>query len=312
MHMSRGGGPRGRHNGRKGETHMARTGRIKFSDRDALHHVTSRIAGRQMLLAGAAVKRDMLDALERAAEFSGVRVGAFAIMDNHFHVIVQVPAAEGPVPEAEVLRRYAALMGGKATERLEAKLRGLRDGGGAAAAEAELDRLRARMHDLSQFVKTFKEEFGRLFRRRSPFPGTLWEGRFRSTLIGGAEYLRRCAAYVETNPLRAGLARRAAEYAWNTVGAARRGDAFAVRCREWLASVLGAPVGGGCLCEVWLARRVAQVACGKILGSAEFVSGMLGLFARKLRSRSARARSVEGVGFASHGWKVAAQLAAAA
>ena len=50
---------------------MARTRRIKFSDRDALHHVTSRVSGRQMLLAGAGVKDDMLDALERAAEFSG-------------------------------------------------------------------------------------------------------------------------------------------------------------------------------------------------------------------------------------------------
>ena len=78
---------------------MARTGRIKFSDRDALHHVTSRISGRQMLLAGPAAKRDMLDALWRAAEFSGVNVGAFALMDNQFHVVVQVPAPEGTVPE---------------------------------------------------------------------------------------------------------------------------------------------------------------------------------------------------------------------
>ncbi len=53
---------------------MARTRRIKFTDRDALHHVTSRISGRQMLLGGADLKRDMLDVLERSAEFSGVNV----------------------------------------------------------------------------------------------------------------------------------------------------------------------------------------------------------------------------------------------
>ena len=147
---------------------MARTRRIKFSDRDALNHVTSRISGRQMLLADAGVKNDMLDALERAAEFSGVNVGAFALMDNHFHIVVQVPFHEVPVPEGEVLRRYGVLMGGKARERLEARLESLRRSGGPAASEAELDRLGARMHDLSQFVKTFKEEFGRLFRRRNP------------------------------------------------------------------------------------------------------------------------------------------------
>ena len=291
---------------------MARTRRIKFSDRDALHHVTSRISGRQMLLAGAAAKCDMLDALRRAAEFSGVNVGAFAVMDNHFHVVVQVPAHAGTVPEEEVLRRYTVLMGGRASLRLEARLRSLRESGDAAAAEAELGRLRARMHDLSQFVKTFKEEFGRLFRRRGPFPGTLWEGRFRSTLIGGAEYLRRCAAYVEMNPVRAGLAARAADYAWNTVGAARRGDAFAARCRKWLLSVLGVITGDSPHEEGRLMRRIAQVSCGKILGSAAFVSEMLWRFSDRVRSRSARARAVDGIGYASHGWRLAARLEAAA
>ena len=188
---------------------MARTRRIKFSDRDALHHVTSRISGRQMLLAGAAAKGDMLDALKRAAEFSGVNVGAFAVMDNHFHVVVQVPAPAGTVPEDEVLRRYAALMGGRASLRLEARLQSLRERGDVAAADAELGRLRARMHDLSQFVKTFKEEFGRRFRKLHPYEGTIWEGRFKSTLIGEAEYLRYCSAYVELNPVRAGLSTRA-------------------------------------------------------------------------------------------------------
>ena len=291
---------------------MARTRRIKFSDRDALHHVTSRISGRQMLLAGAGVKDDMLDALERAAEFSGVNVGSFAILDNHFHIVVQVPFHEGSVPEEEVLRRYSVLMGEKALKRLEARLSGLRRSGGPAAAEAELDRLRARMHDLSQFVKTFKEEFGRLFRRRRPYPGTLWEGRFKSTLIGEAEYLRRCAAYVELNPVRAGLSSRAEGYAWNTVGAARRGNAFAVRCREWLLSVLGLSGGDSPLVEAALMRRIVQFSSGKILGSAAFVAEMLGLFSDRVRSRSARAREVEGIGFASHGWRLAAMLDKAA
>ena len=69
---------------------MARTRRIKFTDRDALHHVTSRVSGRQMLLAGAGVKGDMLDALERAAEFSGVNVGAFALLVNQKNTMPEI------------------------------------------------------------------------------------------------------------------------------------------------------------------------------------------------------------------------------
>ena len=88
---------------------MARTRRIKFKDRDAFHHVTSRIAGRRMLLADPRVKREMLDVLERAAEFSGVKVGAFAIMDNHFHVVLQVPADAGTVPSTRGRLRAVSL-----------------------------------------------------------------------------------------------------------------------------------------------------------------------------------------------------------
>ena len=75
-----------------------------------------------MLLANGSVKCDMLDALERTAEFSGVNVGSFAIMDNHFHVVLQVPASTETIPEREVLRRYCALMGGKAALRLEERI----------------------------------------------------------------------------------------------------------------------------------------------------------------------------------------------
>ena len=59
-------------------------------------------------------------------------------------------------------------------------------------------------------------------------------------------------------------------------------------------------------------RRVAQISSGKIFGSAVFVAEMLGLFADRVRSRSARARAVDGIGFASHGWRLAAMLDSAA
>ena len=114
------------------------------------------------------------------------------------------------------------------------------------------------------------------------------------------------------NPVRAGLCSRAFDYAWNTVGAARRGNAFAIRCREWLLSVLGLAGGDSPLAEGWLMRRIVQFSSGKILGSAAFVAEMLGRFADRVRSRSARARAVEGIGFASHGWRLAAMLEKAA
>ena len=79
-----------------------------------------------------------------------------------------------------------------------------------------------------------------------------------------------------------------------------------------LPSVCAANLGDSLLVEGVLMRRVVQFSRGKILGSAAFVAEMLGLFSDRVRSRSARARAVEGIGFASHGWRLAAMLEVAA
>ena len=97
---------------RKGKP-MARTSRLKVGG-DAYYHVSSRVTGQQFLLAKAEVKRAMLDALERSAAFSGVNIAGFCIMDNHFHVLCQVPKVDaGTVPDEAVLERVGRLCGEK-------------------------------------------------------------------------------------------------------------------------------------------------------------------------------------------------------
>lgn len=46
--------------------------------------------------------------------------------------------------------------------------------------------------------------------------GSLWEGRFRSSLIDSERYLLVCHRYIEANPVRAGMVRHAADYAWSS------------------------------------------------------------------------------------------------
>jgi len=46
--------------------------------------------------------------------------------------------------------------------------------------------------------------------------GTLWEGRFKSSLIDSETYLFTCHKYIELNPLRAGIASRPSEYRWSS------------------------------------------------------------------------------------------------
>ena len=265
---------------------MSRTARVKGRG-DAFYHVTTRITGKQFLLKDPAVKEDMLDALRRSALFSGVQVGSFTIMDDHVHILFKVPAVDpGTVPDGEVVERYAALAGKEKGDDLRETLDAMARCGNLAGRDAALNRLRARMYDLSQFMKTFKEVFGRRFRKRHPYVGTIWAERFKSCLVEGGSYFANCAKYIALNPVRAKMVKHAEEYAWSAVGLARRDDAFATACLAWLQSVFN----GDCPQEEWMLRRCGQVVSGKILGSKEFVERERRELADVLRSRRARAR----------------------
>ena len=139
---------------------MARTRRIKKTATGvAYYHLMSRTNDRRFLFDRGRVKTQLVDALKRAAAFSGVEIDAYVAMDNHFHVVCKVVRPEAPVPEDELIRRVAALKGGRAAEELASHWRELREMGMDSAVAEFQNRLRARMNDISEFMKTFKETF---------------------------------------------------------------------------------------------------------------------------------------------------------
>ena len=72
---------------------MARKNRVSVYD--GVYHVTTRIANRAMLLKLDEVKERLMKWIVSVANFSGVEVWGFTVMDNHLHLIVHVP----PVPK---------------------------------------------------------------------------------------------------------------------------------------------------------------------------------------------------------------------
>ena len=131
-----------------------------------------------------------------------------------------------------------------------------------------------------------KEAFNIRFKRERGYIGSLWSGRFKSTLVEGGRYLEVCRRYVYMNPVRAGLARRAADYAW---------------C--WIAPSDARFAGS--VPEGRLLRRVAQIGDGKIFGSEAFVRETALALGDRFRSRSVTARAVGDLGYATHGWRLA-------
>ena len=56
------------------------------------------------------------------------------------------------------------------------------------------------------------------FNKRHGRSGTLWEGRYRSALIQTERYFLACMAYIDLNPVRAGMVTQAADYPWSSHG----------------------------------------------------------------------------------------------
>ena len=87
--------------------HVARVNRIK-AEGEAHYHVISRVANQAFLFRADRIKDTVVNMLHRAAEFSGVDVLSYVVMDNHFHLCIRVPE-KGIVSEDEVLRRVGLL-----------------------------------------------------------------------------------------------------------------------------------------------------------------------------------------------------------
>ena len=87
--------------------------------------------------------------------------------------------------------------------------RGLED-----AAQEVLEKYKRRFCDLSLYVKEIKERFTRWYNQKHERVGTLWSGRFKSVLVENGEALRTMAAYIDLNPVRAGIVEDPKDYRW--------------------------------------------------------------------------------------------------
>lgn len=205
-------------------------GRIKgLAGKPSIYHCMSRTVNGEFLF-DAPAKEMLREQLWKAAEFSGVQILTYAIMSNHFHVLVSVPdrgTIEPEVSDDELIRRYRVLYP-KPTRFRPAQICVLETKLAAGGEEATNLRrsLLARMHDVSEFVKTVKQRFSVWFNRDRNRYGTLWADRFRSTLVefSNGEALLTVAAYIDLNPLRARLVEDPKDYRWSGYGEAVSGS----------------------------------------------------------------------------------------
>lgn len=183
-------------------------------------------------LFGTVEKGMMKKMLFKAAGFSGVEVLTYCFMSNHFHILVKVPDPNKiKLSDEELVARYSLLYQEDREMRSEerairyeppspAEISQILKEDGEAAVEMRQSLL-VRMHDLSQFVKTFKQRFAIWFNVHRKRFGPLWNERFRSVLIEPrSRALLVVAAYIELNPVRAGLVDDPSKYLHSGYGEA--------------------------------------------------------------------------------------------
>ena len=149
----------------------------------------------------------------QVADFAGVEVLTYCIMSNHFHVLLRVPDL-GEISDRELLRRYQVLYP-KPTKYQTASISVMEQTLKAGGEDAEVVRrkLLARMGDVSEFMKGVKQRFSVWYNRSHGRYGTLWAERFKSVLVEGrGNALQTMAAYIDLNPVRAGIVNDSKDY----------------------------------------------------------------------------------------------------
>ena len=178
---------------------MPRIRRLIINDETAVYHVMSRTALDGFPL-GDVEKDFMLDLIWRYSSLYLVEILGFCLMGNHFHLLVRM-FPEHKYTDEDIQKRYENFYG---DDRM--------------FAAGWIPSLREKLSSLSEFVKEIKQTFSRYYNKKHHRRGTLWGERFKSLIVENGETLINCLAYIDLNPLRAGLVVRPEDYRWNSLG----------------------------------------------------------------------------------------------
>jgi REP element-mobilizing transposase RayT len=130
-----------------------------------------------------------------------VDVYAYAVMSNHYHVVVHVrPEQAREWCSLDVARRWTQVCSPRRLHGEDERIQAF------AEDAVRIARCRERLSNLSWFMRFINEPLARMANREEERSGRFWDGRFRSIALLDEAALMACIAYVDLNPVRAGIA----------------------------------------------------------------------------------------------------------
>ncbi|MDP3849660.1 MAG: transposase [Luteolibacter sp.] len=199
-------------------------------EKPAIYHCISRAVDKRFAFEGKD-KEQFRTYMRMYENFSGCRVLSYCLMSNHIHLLLEVP----PMPRSgfsdeQLVARIRAIYNDAqvaevAKELIEARkvvAEGRVRDGEAYVLEIH-ERFTYRMHDLSEFMKGLMQRFTQWYNRSHERRGNLWEETFKSVVVEDGVASRTVAAYIDLNPVRAGIVEDPADYRWSSYGEATGG-----------------------------------------------------------------------------------------
>ncbi len=152
-------------------------------------------------------RRDWIRArLFQLVEVFAIDVAAYAVMSNHYHLVLAVDLEEAQAWNAdEVIKRWHRLFSGNLLSQRYAAGESLLTAE-RRALDTFVESWRARLTEISWFMRCLNEDIARKANAEDGCTGRFWEGRFKSQALLDEKALAACLAYVDLNPVRAMMA----------------------------------------------------------------------------------------------------------
>lgn len=148
----------------------------------------------------------LVERMALLTEVFAVDIAAYAVMSNHYHLVLHVDVTRASAwSDNEVMQRWTRIFKGPELVR--------RHLAGASLSTSEIKQLqkitaqlRLKLTSLSKFMSCMNYYIACMANREDGCTGRFWEGRFKSQALLDETALLSCMAYVDLNPVRAGIA----------------------------------------------------------------------------------------------------------
>ena len=174
----------------------------------------------------------IVERLKILTNMFAIDVPSYAIMMNHYHILVRVDVAKAASwSVAEIFERWSLLF--QVPETIKQYLAGhLVEVADIQVAEKMIEIYRERLTSISWFMRCLNENIARLANVEDKCSGRFWEGRFKSQAILDESALINTMVYIDLNPIRAKIAETPESSAYTSIAEriAKRNLASDVKC----------------------------------------------------------------------------------